>query len=98
MLRTVWQYGAPPLRSTPSDRPKPGKVPAYSSLPDESLNATPLPVSAAVIDRERSNTKLHLRELIPRVSYAPYADDADYIEGLANEDQFLRPKSSHDPS
>ena len=87
-MQSVWRMGSPPLKSTSRDRPtaqvKVKKVQEGVTMVDDTR-----------IYREKAAAAISLRELIPCVSHAPYAQKGDYLADLGDEEEYLRPKSSH---
>ena len=86
VMQMVWRVGSPPLKSTDLDRP-------------ENKEAKEEKEAAAEGDRiyrEKASAAISRRELIPCVSHSPFATKGNYISDLGDEEEYLRPKSSHD--
>ena len=87
-MESVWRMGSPPLKSTSRDRPT-------SEAKVKNGREAVTRVDDTRIYREKAAAAMSLRELIPCVSHAPYAQKGDYLADLGDEEEYLRPKSSH---
>jgi len=99
----VWRCGSPIKQSRPADKPihkttgTTVKV-KYTRLADEKVKSLEDQCTASVKNREEARAKLTERDLVPTVSQSPFAESLDYIQGLNDQEVFLRPKSSHETS
>ena len=45
--------------------------------------------------REEQNDKLSMRDLVAQTSVNPFLKNANYVDDLSKQDEFLRPKDSN---
>lgn len=99
MIIQVWRCGSPIEQSRPADKPIGSKEKLECTrLADEKVKCFEDQCTASVKNREEARAKLTERDLIPNVNQSPFTESVDYIQGLNDQEVFLRPKSSHETS